>query len=292
MVIVDLYKDFAELTRNYLQLPPTIDHDEVIRTLGWHDLRRLPPQQWSVFYSQELLTNPFYISHQSLIDSIRDNAEKGKDLSQHASTSIAKPSAKDLLLADWGIYHLHPGHGIKPARLPGFVNRAAELLFVFSDNDNLYFLTIMDHNSWTNFHLLRIIEENWPSTIEQYELKGIVELHHDFTEEEIYELRTKSVNYTFRINDKFYIGPGGGVMASGLPFRVLKASDELKYILDAGSKYFIDAEETLRIHFARITKSSIKDKILYLKLTDYNPREGNGTIIEQQSQALFDFQFR
>ena len=290
-VEVDLFSDFAEQVRTNLNIDQSIDQSEVVRMYAWFDLRRLPQKKWGVHYSKELQQNPFFMSNKDYIDGIRDKAEAGENLTPHASTIINDIQGKDDMLADWGLYHLHPGHGTRTARTSGFVNRAGELLFVFPNDNNLYFLDVLDHRSWTNYSLIKIIDSNWPSTIDQFRLKDVLELSFEPTEQELYELRKNQINSFFRVGNSFFMGAGGGIATNGASTRAVNMAINVKKLLNDYSKQLRKEEIDLRIKFKEKIGFSLTFDPLILKLLKYDPKNGTGEIIETNSNIVSAFSF-
>ena len=290
-VEVDLFGDFVEQVRTRFNMDATIDQLEVVRRYAWFDLRRLPQREWKVHYSKELKQNPFFIENTQFIDQIRGKAESGEDLTPHASTRVDNIEGRDELLADWGIYHLHPGHGTRPAARSGFVNRGAELLFVFPSSDSLYFLDVLDHKSWTNFYLIEVIDNNWPSSINHFRLKDVIELRFEPTEEELYDLRKNEVNAFFRVGNSFFMGPGGGLATNGAANRAVSISLKVKRLLNDYSQQLRKEEINLRKRFSEKTGTEITRDPLCLKLTRYDPRKGIGEIRETNLAIEFTFSF-
>ena len=144
---VNLVDDFVELARTKLGLDETLDQLGVITSYAWFDLRRIPEKNWSVHLSREIQESQFYKEKKEYIDRLCKKAESGEDLSPHSSTLISNVEGKDDMLADWGIYHLHPGHGSKVPRSEGFVSRSGELIFVYPHGDDLYLLDVLDHGA-------------------------------------------------------------------------------------------------------------------------------------------------
>lgn len=286
---VDLFSDFVGQTRNNLNIDQSVDQLEVVRLYAWYDLRRLPQRKWHVHYSNELQQNVFFVNNRKYIDAIRVKAEVGKDITSHASTLIDNITGKDDMLADWGIYHLHPGHGTRTARLNGFVNRAGELLFVFPKGDNLYFLDVLDHRSWTNFSLIKIIDDNWPSTIEQYKLKGVTGLAHEPTEQDLYELRKNQVNSPFRVGNSFFMGPGGGLATDGISIKTLRMAQNVEELLNNCATNLKENEASLRTQLEEKSGRPLTFTTLNLKLLKYEPKNGTGEIQETNSRMTFQF---
>ena len=99
--------------------------------------------------------------------------EAGTDLKPHLSKRIEAAYSKDdpkkplkrrtdldLLLADWGIHHLHLSSEIDS---DGWAKRGKDLLFVCFARDDAYLIDVMDHQSWTELRLLEIIVHEWPN---------------------------------------------------------------------------------------------------------------------------------
>lgn len=275
---VDLYNDFVELVRNRLKLDQSLEPLDVVKRYAWYDSRHLPQKRWRVYYSNELQQNPFFIKNREYIDAIRAKAEAGKDITSHASTSTEDINGKDDLLADWGIYHLHLGHGEKTARSNKFVNRAKELLFIFPKENNLYFLNILNHGSWTDRSLIKILHDNWSSTIERYKVGGVNGLNREVTEKELYKLRKNAINTLIEIGDDVYLGAGLGFTTDGMPFQTLRMAENLEELLNNHSNALKENEKNLRAKIEKILNKSIEFTILNLKLVEYEPKNAIGKI--------------
>ena len=288
-VTVDLFEDFAEQIRRKFNLDASFDALEAVKIHAWYDLRRLPKKQWNVYYSEELKKNNFFISNKQFIDRIKEKAEEGEDLSPHASVLINDISAKDEMHADWGIYHLHIGHGNRPARIQGFVNRANELLFVIPSVNNLYFIDVLDHNSWTNFHLIEILDNNWPSLIDPFRLRGVTSLSYEPTEQELYKMRKNQINASFRVGNSFFMGPGGGIATDGSSIRAVRMSQNVRQLLTDYSRQLEKEENEIREKIEATTGASIEE--IKLKLHEYDPKNGSGTMIEENTQIALSFSF-
>ena len=289
-VDVDLFGDFVDQERARFNMDVSIDQLEVVRRYAWFNLRRLPQRKWKVHYSKELKQNPFFIKNTQYIEHIRNKAEHGDDLTPHASLRVNNIEGRDELLADWGIYHLHLGHGTKPAAAIGFVNRASELLFVFPSNGNLYLLDVLDHK-WTSFHLIQVIDNNWPEVIDQYKLKGNIELAINPTEDELYKLRKNQLNVSFRVGNSFFIGPGGGLAINGAASRAVNKALDLQRHFDKYSQQFIKEETDLRKILGEKVGANITVDPLCLKLKRYDPQKATVEILETNLGIELTFLF-
>ncbi|MBK5274155.1 MAG: hypothetical protein JJE30_03785 [Desulfuromonadales bacterium] len=289
-VTVDLFRDFAQLIRDELNIDSSRDDLDVVRLFAWYDLRRLPMQNWNVHYSRELQENHFFINNKSYIEAIRNKAESGEDLVPHASHRVDDITEKDELLADWGIYHIHPGHGTRP-RKSGFVDGAAELLFVLPRGKDLYFIDVLDHKSWTNFSLIEVIDNNWPFLLDPFRLKNVVGLSNEPTEEDLYKLRKNQINAFFRVGKSFFIGPGGGLASDGSASRAVLMSMNLKKLLDGYSKQLKEEEADFRRTVEERTETPLNVDTISLKLLQYDPRTGSGEIYEPSTATVIQFHF-
>lgn len=286
-VEVDLLRDFAEQIQVKFDIDTAIDQLDIVRFYAWYELRRLPQRKWIVHYSIELQNNPFFIEKNKYIEQIRNKAETGQDLTPHASIQIDKIQGRDELLADWGIYHLHPGHGTKVTK-SGFVNRGSELLFVFPHGNTLYFLDVLGH-SWTNFSLIEVIDKNWPAVIDHCRYNDAIKLDYEPTETELYEMRKNQINASFRVGNSFFMGPGGGVAANGAAVRSVIMSMNAKKILDNYSKQLKCEESNLRKKYKEATGNSLGARSICLKLSKYNAKTATCEIEIKNSNDKFLF---
>jgi hypothetical protein len=130
------------------------------------------------------------------------------------------------MLNDWGIYHLHLGIDFYK-KDPNFIDRTKSVLFAAFDNENAYFIGVYNHGNgyfpWIKLDIMNIVSSNWPFLLNQVNgVNGDI-----LSEENIRSLRSKSANYLLKINDHVIAPAGGGSMASGLGFNVLRKSDEV-----------------------------------------------------------------
>jgi hypothetical protein len=134
-----------------------------------------------VHVSAELLANSDRLTYSDGLAAVLGEIARGNDLRPRTSTAIEhaytpwtppplqrrQPSQRhvDLLLADWGLHHLHLG--IAPHRTrPEFVTRTPHVLFVAFKPDDGYLVDVAEHESdganWAALKLLETIVRNWP----------------------------------------------------------------------------------------------------------------------------------
>ena len=140
----------------------------LIRWFNWRD-RFVMSRPRKVHTSAELANSPQAVAHRVALRVIQNEVMRGDDVSLRLSRRIRSPVSSnaasaalgsrvdlDLLLADWGIHHLHLSQTNDGAR-------TGELLFSIFRPDDAYFISIGDHNSWNDEELIRIVVRNWPS---------------------------------------------------------------------------------------------------------------------------------
>lgn len=126
-------------------------------------LRRIKPAPRRVEWSTDLRAKMAALSEDAVlgVQTIVEESLAGEDLNVRLSTRInapADPDKLDMLLADWGIYHLHLGR-----RVPGrpFAKRGDLLLFLRVDADALYLIDVLPHGVWEEDCLMLIVWRNW-----------------------------------------------------------------------------------------------------------------------------------
>lgn len=161
--------------------------------------------------------------HQHAVNEIIRRSNVGEDLNPFLSTEAVRTgkSSNDALLNDWGIHHFHLGEVGT-----GIVDRAPrtnDLLFVVVQPSILYLLDILDHSSFENIHLFKILETDFPELIDTHQL-DIIELENPINDTDRRLLREAGINTITSTANGFYFGPGGGVTTSGRSMLVVDES--------------------------------------------------------------------
>jgi hypothetical protein len=125
-----------------------------------------------VHQASGLSTNSKLVRHRSAFDALVSKIETGRDLVPHLSKRVKvaydpagdrQPNQRrqdlDLLVADWGIHHLHLSTNIDA---DGFVTRTGDLLFARFTDSAAYLIDILPHDSWTEMSLLETMVREWP----------------------------------------------------------------------------------------------------------------------------------
>jgi hypothetical protein len=134
--------------------------------------RLIPPRPRNCHVSNELRASPKATEHKADLDALVAEIVAGADLTPHLSKKVATAyqaggdavatharEDRDLLLAEWGVYHLHLA---QTAGEDGFVKRANDLLFAMFAPDDAYVIGVYEHGSWGLTEVLEIVVRNWP----------------------------------------------------------------------------------------------------------------------------------
>ena len=177
-----------------------------------YNLRTIKKQNYKVFISKELKTNHLYNDYKDIIETIKTQAQNAENLNKYLSRGIKNITKPDDMLNDWGIMHMHLSDILEK---DGFVKRTDDLLFLFKQNDKLYFLDIFEHeNAWTRKRTLEILTNNWDILTDMNIDPSSLAIIPD--ENDIKSLREINVNSPVVLGDKAYISIGGGVTLSGV----------------------------------------------------------------------------
>lgn len=141
---------------------------------------------------------------------------KGLNLNPYQSKGAFNADVHDDLFNDWGIHHLHLSTRKKK---PGdfFVERSDYLLFVRFTETIAYFLDMQLHKEkdvWSKKEFIRIIQRNWPESIADREMPGMV-FDPNLNDNEIGILRKKGYLFGVNVDDKAYLFLGHGQASSG-----------------------------------------------------------------------------
>jgi hypothetical protein len=226
---MDFYRDWISHLTKFLEqagYTPATDQKDV--SLQYFNLvrRLVRPIPRKVLIAKEFKCRP---KLQSGLDLVKEKIEQGIDLRPHLSTKIIDLDYDDDLLNDWGIYHLHLGTTL---RADGFVKRTGPVLFARFDEQNAYFINVMEHGSWTNQEMIRIIHRNWPESIERFRLKDVTGLSKPVTDKDIKAYRAAHVNSIIEPEPGVIYGPPGmGIMTAGTGLEVVRASDYYAFLM-------------------------------------------------------------
>lgn len=220
----DIFNDYNELVHIHLQnfgftvLPSELR--DSLRIYFNYTNRIVDEKNWIIKKSNNLIIPANLQDGFNLLESY---LTEGKDIKPFMSRKLKDPLFFDALLNDWGIHHLHLGNIFAN---DGFVKRNKEVLFVKFWQDTAYMIAIGDHNAWSRKELLEELGKNWPDLLGLFELKGVIDISHNPSNEEINDLRKAGLNSAVEINGKFYSSIGGGYSISGESMHSLIATNQ------------------------------------------------------------------
>lgn len=216
-----------------------------------------------VHESRELTRHPERGRHEVALRSIRDAIKAGADLtprlSDHVHTAHLPESVssgrprhrredRDLLLADWGLHHLHLG----TRRRKGRYARSDHVLIAYFDSADAYLVDLVRHNdNWAAVRLLEIVVRNWCHLAESWRLRGAVGLSREISDEERLSLRNAGVNVLVEIDGGVYLPMPAGQTLAGTPMAAARHIMGVMHQLEQVDSWFVEEPQWLEHHVAR-----------------------------------------
>jgi hypothetical protein len=142
--------------------------------------RELPAQPRTVVKSRELAQQVLTADHQAGLDAIVEDAEAGRSLVPYFSKMWKQLDLRDPLFDDWYVRHLHLGG--RTIESKGFVKRTGPVLFAYINNDTLYMIDVMEHDTtkeptaFAKKRIVQILHDNWPDVIKHGKTTGFTHL--------------------------------------------------------------------------------------------------------------------
>jgi hypothetical protein len=224
-----------------------IDH-LVVTYATWMG-RLIPPRPRRCHCSTELAASQKAVEHQASLDGITKEIESGADLKPRlskrilvahdpmatATASLSRREDRDLLIADWGIHHLHLSSEVES---DGFVKRGGDLLFAAFRDDDAYLIGIYQHlTDWARKDILEIVVRNWPTSGIVLETQAIG-LTNEFTDEERRQLRNAGISSPMvEVDGKVWAAAALGHALDGTPMRAAQTRMALVHALNEWREY-------------------------------------------------------
>mgnify|MGYP007031466453 CR=1 FL=1 len=230
-VEIDLVSDFEKICQRILKEQGISLKNPNDGAMDYYRLihRLIENKPRNILKSKEFFCPQEYENALKLIERTIKN---GDNLHPFMTRNLKKLQYEDLLLSDWGIYHLHLSEKVDSK--DGFMQRSDKLLMVRIDEENVYFITTVDHdqkNVWSLKRYIEIIKANWPQTIEQHRMKE-VHLIEKMSDEDYALCRRGNATTFIELDDGSCYGMiGGGYMSDGTAFYALKDHDNNARIL-------------------------------------------------------------
>lgn len=218
-------------------------------------VRRLQPRPRRVIESSAFRSNALTARRAADFHQIKDDIEHGRDLRKYLSRDVERavvlvPGGRrrqdlDLMLNDWGVHHLHISSEVEA---DGFVKRSGPLLFVAFRPDRAYFIDVFDHKSFHKERVLEILVQEWPNDGLIHEIKGVVGVSPQLTEDERRSLRKNHAGVAFEHAGKVY-WPNGGLSAAGYSVDAVTAADRLLDKIEVFEKTIAEHPDALKGSF-------------------------------------------
>jgi hypothetical protein len=144
-----------------------------------------------------------------LIQKIKDGDNLKSFLSRNVNFAVDRSEGTphhrrkdlDLLLAEWGVHHLHLSEVIEP---DGFAERTCDLLFVVLRPTDAYLIGIYLHGSWTKRAVAERAVRNWPEAELFFRSNYVIGLTQEWDESESAALRKAGLTQSMMIDGHVY----------------------------------------------------------------------------------------
>jgi len=210
--------------------------------------RFVQPCRRKVHRSAEMSRSPKVTEHGAALATIEAKLVAGESIEAHLSFRIKEPVGdvvapsdslqkrkdRDLLLAEWGVHHLHlstePHH-----RRTGFVQRTDDVLFVVFRESDAYLLGIYghpEHDNWAAKEIFAAMVRNWPEAGLVNESRFATGLSQEYLDDDRLELRNFGVNTALMIDGKVYSPGGLGMSLDGTPLVAVQEVQQMAWELE------------------------------------------------------------
>jgi len=284
-ITLDFYADWTAMLRYELwseSYDIGIDEEpfEICKKFFNVRKRKIPAKQRTVLIPSQFHCPP---EHQTAFDAIIKKATQGEDLTPYLSTRLLDSDYNDQLLNDWGIHHFHLGT-TPDARHANFVARTGPLLFARVTSDHFYVIAVMEHGSWSQKSLLEILHTNWPESLKDYRLRGIIGLSQEPSEDDLQEFRKHGVMALVQLSDGTIYGPiGGGYATSGVSIEVVRQCDYFKHLTRQLEQWVTKNADRL-VSVARDRGARIGPR-LHFRLVEFSAKQAS--VLEENSRTVF-----
>lgn len=224
---IDLCADYEKILEKYME--PLIrqrkSKDDAVMDF-FRMQTRLIDMRPRIIHKAKALRCP--AGYEEKLQYLEEHIVKGKNLLPFMTKSITNLNREDMLLYDWGIYHLHISDKKEDKSI--FMERSDYLLLVYVQGADIYFLDIVSHDLptsklWADKRYLDIIRENWPNLLERFILKEYRSVE-TFDDKETYRLRKNGALLLSQWGeDGVIFSPGGGYASDNSPIRAVQSRD-------------------------------------------------------------------
>lgn len=215
------------------------DLNRLLDKYYFYQKRHIPIQKWTVKTAANMNCPD---DLKGYYDSFKEKAEKGEDLNPYLSKKTERIDECDKLLSHWGIYHFHLGE-LKEGEK--FVSRSRPVLFAKIFENTIFLINVLQHGAWNRFELIETVCREFPESMKQYILNGVMHPEPIIkSEEDIKKLRACNINTIIEVDGVCY--SKFGVMSDGTDGECkIKADLECKKLKNL-EEYLVKNEEKIK----------------------------------------------
>lgn len=194
------------------------------------------------------------------LDPIVSRIEGGDDLTPYLSTRVHtayEPQAtrnstrhlrgdRDLLLADWGLHHLH----LRPTR-------SSRLVFARFAPDDAYLIGLYEHGDWALLDVLERLIRNWPDDNLLDHAEYVTGLTQCYSDADRLQLRNAGVNVGVEIDGRVYMTHGQSL--DGAPMQHAISANNFMWTMEEWQR---SGEDRLREKLVALVGTSKLDHYL------------------------------
>lgn len=233
----------------------------------------------TVFFSEEFTCPPVF---KKRVLEIKKRIEKGVSIKPFLSKGSTRITNKDYLLYDWNIYHLHLGK--LDNKNSKFASRTNELLFIYVTDESIYFIDVLDHNSFTEKKLLSIIRLNWPFLLDEFLIEGVLELSPILSEDDIGLFRKKGLSmFTQLDSGEILFPPGRGIVSTSESAKAVHSTLSILNYLRRTQESIVENIEEMKLIISNYSNQKNDSLNLIFQLKIFN---GNFYLVELSSKYV------
>lgn len=253
-----------------------------LKTLIEHKMFSINVCKRKVIRSKELRCPKGY---ERALEELIHKIELGEDINPFLSTSREKTDAKDPLLYDWNIHHLHLTRRYHPNGRP---KRSDYLLFVRCTDSTMYFIQIYPHqsNPFVKGELQEIVAHNWPELLLPFPLDD-GHLTEEVTDDVRAILRKKHILSPIEIDGKIYFPSGGGYASDGSSVRAVREADDFWNQMKLLEIWILQNQSTIRREMLEFIPKEYFSEALHFRLWKFSHTEIS--IFEIENRVVMEY---
>lgn len=202
-----------------------------------------------------------------------------ENINNFLSKNIVNSAYNDLMLNNFGFYHLHLGDDIKN----GFRSRTKELMLIYIKGTKVYVLGIFNHGNWLDDTKLKIFKKHWPELLEPFKLKNIKMLS-NYSVTDRSELRKNKINIPIEIDGECYLF-NLGISSDGSSINVVNKRNYLMNSVVEAQEKFIEKLTNYLGETSNEKKESFNGKLEIKAIFEEN--FNSFIVVEKNNKIIF-----